>query len=37
MEFKNLQVAKLIWRACEGLEEPLYSVFKRVTALPDLF
>ncbi|CAD7047330.1 hypothetical protein RHAB21_03767 [Pseudorhizobium halotolerans] len=37
MDFKNLQVAKLIWRACEGLEEPLYSVFKRVTALPDLF
>ncbi|MFD1725775.1 hypothetical protein ACFSGY_13700 [Rhizobium viscosum] len=28
MDFKNLQVAKLIWRACEGLEEALYSVFK---------
>lgn len=36
MDVTNFQVAKLVWRACEDLPEPLLSVFKRVTELPDL-
>lgn len=36
IDVTNYQVAKLVWRACESLPEPLFSVFKRVTALPDL-
>ena len=32
----NFAIAKLVWRTCEDLPEPAYSVLKKVTELPDL-
>jgi hypothetical protein len=32
----NFAIAKLVWRTCEDLPDPVYSVFKKVTELSDL-
>lgn len=36
MDQGNFAIAKLVWRTCEDLPDPLYSVFKKVTGLSDL-
>ncbi|MER8464550.1 hypothetical protein [Mesorhizobium sp. M1396] len=32
----NFGIAKLVWRACEGLPDPLYSAFKKQIRTPNL-
>ncbi|MBB6014347.1 hypothetical protein HNR59_003741 [Aquamicrobium lusatiense] len=36
LDVTNFGVAKLVWRACEDLPDPLYLAVKKVTAMPDL-
>lgn len=36
LDMTNFGVAKLVWRACEDLPDPLYSAVKKVTEMPDL-
>lgn len=36
MDQRNFAIAKLVWRTCEDLPDPLYSIFKKVTGLSDL-
>jgi hypothetical protein len=36
LEATNFGVAKLVWRACEELPDPLCSAVKKVTEMSDL-